>query len=97
MEDVFRVVLVLLRVSALFAVLPIFGMRTVPARIKVVIRAALSFDIAAGLPDTGEMVLRMDLRLILLAAREVAIGVTLGFLASLISRGVELGGEIIGT
>jgi flagellar biosynthetic protein FliR len=97
LEDIFRTVLVLVRVSAIFAILPIFGQRSVPANVKIVLSAVLSFVIASGLRNGNEVAIHSGLQFVLLAGREVMIGLTFGFLASLIFRAVELGGEIIGT
>ena len=97
LADALKVVLVLLRVSSLFAVLPVFGLKSVPAKFKIVAGAALSLVVASGIPAGGDLVVRSDFHLAYLAVREVAIGLSLGFVASFIFSTVEFGGEIIGT
>jgi flagellar biosynthetic protein FliR len=95
--DAFKMILVLLRVSSLFAVLPVFGLKSVPAKFKIIAGAALSLVVASGLPDTGNLVVHSNFQMVFLAVREVVIGLSLGFIASFIFRAVEFGGEIIGT
>jgi flagellar biosynthesis protein FliR len=76
--DAFKTILVVLRLTAIFAVLPIFGLRSVPVHIKIVVGIVVSLALAMGLRGESVVPVQLDFSMILLAAREVFIGVTLG-------------------
>lgn len=83
-----------LRLTALFAVAPLFGDRSLPPRLRV----ALGLAIAAALaPSQGGLDLSGGSALDLAGAiaSEVGIGLTLGFAASLVFTAFELVGEFI--
>ena len=88
--------LVLGRMGGLFAAIPLFGGKMVPARIKIAAVFAMTLVffpiIRAALPPLPPDVLSLGL----LMVREVLIGVTLGLLAQVIFSAVEFCGQIIG-
>jgi flagellar biosynthetic protein FliR len=73
--------------------IPAFGGPHVPAQVRVglgLALGALCFPLLAGqVPDVGPVLW------MLLMVREIAVGVTLGFLASLVFRAAEMGGRLI--
>lgn len=88
--------LVLGRIGGLFSAIPLFGGKSVPARIKVATVFAMTLVffpiVRAGLP-----VLPSDsISLGLLIARETLIGLSLGLLSQVIFSAVEFCGQIIG-
>jgi flagellar biosynthesis protein FliR len=97
LDDLIPFALVLARVAALFAAIPVFGSRVVPNRVKAPLIFALAlllFPIVRPhtLPPTGDVI-----SLSLLVIREVLVGVTLGVLSQLIFAAVEFCGQQIGT
>lgn len=82
------------RIAAFFTVAPVFGARFVPARIRIVLAAAvtvLAAPLLPAMPDTG--VLSVDG--VLLTAQQVIIGIALGFIVQLIFDAVGLGGQLL--
>jgi flagellar biosynthetic protein FliR len=84
-----------LRVLALFQILPVFGQRTVPARVRV----ALAFMVAVCASGVGPAVpvVALDSGLaVMLVIQQLVIGVTLGFSVRIVFAAVEFAGEIAG-
>lgn len=88
--------LVLGRIGGLFAAIPLFGGRMVPARIKIATVFAMTLVfypiVRAGLPTLPSD----TVSLALLMVREALIGITLGLLAQVIFSAVEFCGQIVG-
>ena len=96
LDDLVPFALVLARVAGLFAGIPMFGSRIVPARVKaplILAMALLIFPIVrpVAVPAAGDAI-----SLGLLVIRETLIGVTLGLLSQLIFAAVEFCGQQIG-
>lgn len=88
--------LVLVRASTLFLMLPIFGARDVPAPAKVGFGFLLTIMVLP-LIRAGSPVVPHDWGGYLLAlGSEIATGLIIGFAASLIFEGASLAGELIG-
>ena len=83
-----------LRVAGLLMVAPLFGTRTVPRRIKVMLAMALGFAMTplAGPPPPLPGV---DPLTVLTVAREVLIGVGMGFVLRLAFEAGALAGEFV--
>lgn len=96
LDDLVRFTLVLVRVSALVVAMPVFGLRMIPPQVKVVLVVALSLGVYLTMPAVPAMYLALDLSLLLLVLREVLVGLALGYTASILFRGVEYAGEIVG-
>jgi flagellar biosynthetic protein FliR len=97
LDDLVPFALVLARVAALFAAIPLFGSRIVPARVKVPLIFALALVIfpivkPAAVPAVGDA-----LSLMLLVVRETLIGLTLSLLSQFIFAAVEFCGQQVGT
>jgi flagellar biosynthetic protein FliR len=96
-QQVSSFTLVFLRITALLVMIPVFGDRTVPARVKaglglilaVVIYPFLKTD---SLPPYSANLIYMTIGM----AGEVLIGVIIGFAARSIFAGVQAAGEVIG-
>jgi flagellar biosynthesis protein FliR len=89
--------LVLARVAGLFAAIPLFGSRIVPARVKVPLIFSLALLIfplvkPAAVPAVGDAI-----SLILLVIKETLIGLTLSLLSQVIFAAVEFCGQLVGT
>lgn len=97
LDDLVPFALVLARVAGLFSAIPIFGSRTVPARIKtglIFAMALLIFPIVKphALPAAGDAI-----SLGLLVVKETLIGLVLGLLSQVIFAAVEFCGQQVGT
>ena len=84
-----------IRVLALFSAMPVFGQRTVPARVRVALAFLIAFCAQASLPTMPVIALDSSAGF-MAVAQQVVIGVSLGFAARLVFSGVELAGELIG-
>ena len=85
-----------LRISALLMVAPIFGAGTVSVRIRVVLAALLSALMAPMLPVNAAIEF-FSAPGILMALREIAIGLAMGFVMQMIFGAVVLAGQSIAT
>jgi len=90
----FAFMLILFRMAALFSFAPVFSSPSLPAVVKASIILSFSICLAssgvvAPIPPTFGM-------LFLAIAREILIGLLLGFAANLIFTAVQLGGQVIG-
>lgn len=97
LNDLLPFALVLARVAGLFAAIPMFGARLVPARIKaplIFAMALLIFPIVRPhfVPEAGDVI-----SLSLLVIRETLVGLTLGLLSQLIFASIEFCGQQVGT
>ncbi|MHC4086790.1 MAG: flagellar biosynthetic protein FliR [Planctomycetota bacterium] len=94
-EKLLGFVMVLTRISAFFMVLPVFGWKSIPVRIKVglTVLLAVFFSVVSPLAidPNGVSVLKA----ILLIANEAAYGLALGLIAALVFSAVKLSGRII--
>ena len=89
-------VLAFFRVGAMLAVAPVLGHRSVPvphrAALAVLLALVLAPLLARPAAGTGADVLG----LLLAVAGEVVVGLTIGFVATLVLAAVEMAGELIG-
>ena len=88
--------LVMGRIGGILSAIPMFGGKTVPMKIKVVLVFAMTLVffplVRAGLPQ-----IPMDtVSLALLVIKEALVGITLGLLAQVIFSAVEFFGQIVG-
>lgn len=97
MEDVVTFLLILMRVSAILIMMPIFGERVVPAQVK----AALSIIIAIivypvlNLPP-AQAPTDSTIHLLLAMGGEILIGIVIGFVARVVFAAVQTAGELMG-
>ncbi|MFA6411447.1 MAG: flagellar biosynthetic protein FliR [Syntrophales bacterium] len=89
--------LVFLRITALIVMIPVFGDRTVPARVKAGLGLILAVIIYPFLKtDALPPVSSNYISMIIGMAGEVLIGIIIGFVARCIFAGVQSAGELIG-
>ncbi len=88
--------LVLLRVSALLIVAPIFGHRLYPARAKVGLAFMVSMIVFPLVAEAGLDVPEGFLPYALILIREVMMGLVLGFSVLLLFIGIQFAGELAG-
>ncbi len=94
-EKLLGFVMVLTRISAFFMVLPVFGWRAIPVRIKVglTVLLAIFFSVITPLAIDSNRV--SVLEAILLIANEATYGLALGLIAAIVFSAVKLSGRII--
>ncbi len=85
-----------LRLSAMLMVAPVFGAGTVSVRIRVVLAALLSALMAPMLPINPDIAF-FSAPGILMALREISIGLAMGFVMQMIFGAVVLAGQSIAT
>ena len=87
--------MVLMRISAFFLVVPIFGWPSIPARIKVSLTLLLAafFCMVTPVPLAAKQASVMEV--ILLLANESTYGLALGLVAAVLFAAVKFGGSII--
>ncbi|MHC4691755.1 MAG: flagellar biosynthetic protein FliR [Planctomycetota bacterium] len=94
-EKLLGFTMVLTRISAFFMVLPVFGWRAIPVRIKVGLTVLLAAFFSVITPLAIEPDGVSVLKAILLITNEAIYGLALGLIASLIFSAVKLSGRII--
>jgi flagellar biosynthetic protein FliR len=89
--------LMLIRISSCIAVMPIFGIKHVPAQVKVLLALLLTFVLFPVL-IRGSVVPAVSWRedIILLVMREAFLGLFMGFLTRMIFIAVEVTGQLLG-
>lgn len=95
-REVIIFALVLSRVAGIFAALPTFGGRSVPVNIKVVTVFMITLVCFPVLKITPPPMPGDAFNLGFLALSEVAVGLTLAFVAQMVFSAVEFSGQIIG-
>ena len=84
----------MLRIGAMLMAMPMVGSRAVPARVRALLAVALSMALAPILPPLP-MWNGFDAATVLTIARELAVGVVIGFLLRLIFEAGAMAGEMI--
>lgn len=87
--------LVLLRIIAFFVAWPVFGTATVPVSVKILLSIAVAMMMYPTLHFQNAEVIKISEDIILFAAREVALGLTLGFMMRMFFFAISIAGEII--
>ncbi len=82
------------RISSCFMVAPVFGAVSVPARLRIVLAAAITL-LVAPLVSEPSGVAALSAAGALITIQQVIIGVALGFCLQLLFEAVSLGGELI--
>jgi flagellar biosynthetic protein FliR len=97
-DQILMVILVFLRVSAMLFVIPAFGERTVPVRVKGGLAILITLMIYPLIRADVPSLLREAQSFAIVAAMigEILIGLTIGLAARMIFAGIQYAGEIIG-
>ncbi|MDD9147050.1 MULTISPECIES: flagellar biosynthetic protein FliR [unclassified Sporolactobacillus] len=85
--------LVLVRIASFLATMPVFSYRTIPARTKIGLAVALSLLIDVTL--FKNQTIPLDGTFFLLIIKEAVVGLSMGFVAAVITYAVELAGSFI--
>lgn len=86
----------LTRVAALLSVAPVFGSRTLPRRIRLMMTLALTWTILPLVPPVP-VIEPLSPTGLLVIAQQILIGLSMGFLLRLVFGALELGGHMIAT
>ncbi|GAB3505128.1 flagellar biosynthetic protein FliR [Pseudoxanthomonas daejeonensis] len=84
----------MLRTGAMLMAMPLIGTRAVPVRLRVLLAGALAMAIAPMLPPPPQAG-GIDAVTVLGVAREVAMGVAMGFVLKLVFEAGALAGELV--
>jgi flagellar biosynthetic protein FliR len=87
--------LVLTRISAFFIVLPVFGWKSIPVRIKVAITMLISIFFLMITPLSVDATKVSTLETILLMANEATYGLALGLIVTVVFSAVKFSGRVI--
>ncbi|MBI5386132.1 MAG: flagellar biosynthetic protein FliR [Verrucomicrobia bacterium] len=94
--DLHNWVFVFIRTGGFLLMLPIFSAANIPVRLRVGLAAMVAFMISPGLPALALQDLNWPL-LIGLIAKEVGVGLTLGFVTRMVFYAVDLAGALVAT
>ncbi len=95
LESLLAFTLVLTRISGFFLILPVFGWRAIPIRVKVAATVLLSFFFAFIAPVSIDVAQVSTVKAVLLLASEATYGLALGLIVSVLFSVVKLSGQII--
>ncbi len=82
------------RIMALFAVVPVFGARVVPMRVKLGLAVVLTLVVTPLIPQPSAPA--GTAHLVLAVADQVLIGLVMGFVLRLVFAAIETGGHLVG-
>lgn len=82
-----------MRIGACFMTAPVFGARFVPARVRLLLAAAVSLIVAPLLPSP--QIAALSLAGLLVTIQQVIIGAAMGFTLQLIFDALTLGGQLL--
>ena len=94
-EKLLGFVMVLTRISAFFLVIPVFGWKSIPARIKVAMTVLLAIFFSMITPLSVNAGQISSTEAVLLMANEATYGLALGLIATFVFAAVRLSGRII--
>ena len=94
-EKLLGFVMVLTRISAFFMVLPVFGWKSIPVRIKVAITVLLTVFFSMVIPVPVNAAQVSSVKAILLIANEATYGLALGLIVTFVFAAVKFSGRII--
>lgn len=87
--------LVLVRVAAMFMVVPVFGSRTIPARLKLTLSLLVAALLAPLLVATAPILLDWS-SMLMSVLREVAVGLLMGFAGVLVFSAIQMAAHFVG-
>ena len=98
--DIITAAATFLRISCIIALLPLFGESNVPVRVRILLSVALTAGIYPLLPASYESAVVLAIQdigtLSLVMAKEMLIGITLGYTAKLAFDGIVMAASMVG-
>ena len=89
-------ILVLIRISAIVVICPVFGSRNVPPQVRIGLALFLSYLVYTTIGRTGFVIPKDLISYGMMAFGELLVGLVIGYVTTLIFAGVQLAGGIIG-
>ena len=94
-ENLLSFTMVLTRLSAFFMLLPVFGWKAIPVRIKVAVTVLLAIFFSIIMPSPIDSEEVPTLQVIILLANEATYGLALGLMVVLIFSVVKMAGRMV--
>jgi len=94
-EKLLGFAMVLTRISAFFLVLPVFGWKSIPVRVKVAMTVLMAFFFSMAMPPAINTSHISALEAGLLIANEATYGLALGLIVTVLFSAVKLSGRIV--
>ena len=82
----------LMRIGAMFVAVPVFSIRSVPARVRLILSVAITLVVIPMLPTLPEVEI-LSYQGLMLAVQQVLIGLLTGFVLQLVFAAVVFGGQ----
>ncbi len=89
------VILVFARLGGFFTTAPVFGSRVIPGHIRIAAALVLAVVLTPVVPITPASIAWDVPQLAVLGAKEVIVGLALGFAASLLFWGIRMAGQVL--
>ena len=89
------VILVFARLGGLLTTAPVFGSAVIPVRVRIAVALVLAVVLTPVLPNLPTVHSADPLQLGLAAAKELLVGLALGFAASLLFWGIRMAGQLL--
>jgi flagellar biosynthetic protein FliR len=88
--------IIFIRVSGILFMMPFFGSENVPQLVKIGLALVITFVILPTL-ELGGIVLPNDLvSYVVMLAKELLVGIMLGYVSSIIFHGIQFAGDLVG-
>jgi len=87
-------ILVLVRTAAIFTLTPIFGANQVPPHVRIAVALALTMVFVPMVTPAGGLPADV-LTMAAMVAREACVGITIGFVCSLVFAAIQIAGQYI--
>jgi flagellar biosynthetic protein FliR len=93
-EKLILFLLIFVRTAGIFTLTPIFGAHQVPARVRLAVALALTIVFVPMVAPVEGLTVEM-LPLALMVAREALVGLSIGFVISLVFSAIEMAGHMV--
>lgn len=81
------------RIGACFMAAPVFGAQFVPARVRLLLAAAVTLVVAPLIPPSG--VAPFSLQGVLVTVQQILVGVAMGFVLQVVFDALAMGGQLL--
>lgn len=97
LEQIAKLLLIVVRISGMFLIAPVFGMRGVPAHLKIGLAFFAGLIALPGVPSVQEWsaMFGNPVWLLLMVVKELAVGLVIGYTAALIFSAIQVAGQFI--
>jgi flagellar biosynthetic protein FliR len=85
----------MIRIGAMFTAVPLFSLQAVPARVRLILTAAMTFVVMPMLPALPAVDM-MSYEGVMIAVQQVIIGLTIGFIVQMVFAALAFAGQSIG-